>query len=438
MVFVTFKKYRLLIFFCLIALIFRLLISPLATHGDLTTQSEWGAQMYTKGTTKGLYEWNQWISGYWPNHPPLISLVYLWAHQFHSFLMMCFSNIGNFIALHRLAPTKFIWFFNFIKWFGEAKFENTYFLKGVVLCIKFPMILADIVLALIIYFLCKKQSVNWKKYVLAFLFLPFSWYLSALWGQSDQLSTIFLVISFLLLNNSQKSWISPLLFALSVNLKPTGLILTPLYFWIWIKNKNSFLKLFFGTILAIFFTLYIVSLFTDKAPLGYLLGELYTRVFLTLKPIVTVDSPNFWRLFIIGKNTSITDASLMHTLTLLGYLAFIPISFLSFLVVKRRKIDSILASISISSFGAWLFLTSMHERYLFAGVFSLLLLSIYRSKYFSYFIVLSITYLISMYLAFPLGPAFILKFFQFISWPLALFNLLFFLFLTKKLFRDFR
>lgn len=436
MLFTFLKKNRLFIFFCLIALIFRLAISPLATNGDLTTMSEWGNWMYSHGP-KGLYDWNRWTSGWWPNHPPLISLVYMWAWQFHSFLMKCFSGLGNFIALNRLAPTKFIWFFNFIKWFGEARIDNiSFFLKGVILCIKFPMILADIILANIIYIFCKNKSINWKKYVLTFLFLPFSWYLSAIWGQSDQLSFVFLVLSFILLNSPKKSWLSPLLFAISVNLKPTGLILTPLYFWVWFKEKQPIKNLLFGGITAILFTLYIVSLFTSKPVIPYIFNELYTRIFLILKPIITVDSLNFWRLFILGKETAITNEIVLQRITVLGYMVYFLVSIVSFLVVKYKKIESIFASLFISAFGGWLFLANMHERYLFMGIMSLLFLSIYKPKYFRFFLILSTIYFVSMYLPFQAISLPFIRNFPIFSWLLALTNLILYIKITKKIFDE--
>jgi Gpi18-like mannosyltransferase len=394
-----FKKYRLLISFLLIAFVFRLAISSLLTHGDLTTQAEWGGWMYKNGP-KGLYDWNQWISGYWPNHPPLISLVYLWAYQFHSFLMMCFSSLGNFIALNRLAPTKFLWFFAFTKWFGEARYENTFFLKGIVLSIKFPMIIADLIIALIVYYLCKKNSVDWKKYVFAILFLPFTWYLSALWGQSDQLSFIFLIISFILLNFSG-SWLSPLLFAIAVNLKPTGLILIPLYLWIWYRQRQPLKKLIFGGVLAYLFSIYIVSLFATKAPLDYLIHEIYTRVFLTIKPLIHVNSFNLW--YLVNNKWGIPASTnyIFFNATTWGYIFYFFISLVSFSVIRFKKLESIFASLFISGFGGWLFMANMHERYVYAGLLSLLFLSIYKSKYFKYFIFLSTIFFINIFWAFP-------------------------------------
>jgi len=431
------KKHRLIIFLGLMAFLFRLVISPLATHGDLTTQAEWGAWMYANGT-RGLYDWNQWISGYWPNHPPLISLVYLWAYQFHSFLMMCFSNIGNFIALNRLAPTKFIWFFNFVRWFGEARYENTYFLKGIVLSIKFMMMVADMVLAGIVYYWCRAKRVDWKKYVVAMLFLPFSWYLSAIWGQSDQLSFIFLVLSFVLLNSSKKSWLSPLLFAIAVNLKPTGLILVPLYLWIWYKQRHSIYKLFLGGGLAYVFTIYIVSLFTAKPPLAYLLGEMTTRIFMTIKPLLHTNSFNFW--YLVDNNRGILAETkyLFLSATSWGYLFYFFVSLVSFSVVRYKKLESILASVFVSGFGGWLFMANMHERYVYAGLVSLLFLSIYKSKYYKYFVFLSTIFFVNIFWAFPVKTSpFIENAIGFYR-LLSLGNIVIYIILVRMILKDFR
>lgn len=155
---------------------------------------------------------------------------------------------------------------------------------------------------------------------------------------------------------------------------------------------------------AIIFTLFIVSLFTTKSPLSYLCHELFNRVFLTLKPIITSDSLTFWRLFIFKKDTILSDPLLIRNLTILGYLVYLVVSIISFSVVKKINLESIFAALFISSFGGWLFLTSMHERYLFTGIISLLFLSIYKAKYFLYFVILSTIYLIGMYLAFPGTP----------------------------------
>jgi len=185
-------------FLGLVIVVMRVALTFTKAHDDLTIQIEWGKWMYDQNSVRGLYNNNIW-GGLWPNHPPLISWLYFEAYKIHSLLMWYMSSLGNFIALHRLAPTKFLWFFNFIKWFGGTKLKNTVYPFGVVVVLKQIMVMADFCIAWIIYKICKKNKVNWKKYVLAYLLLPFSWFLSAVWGQSNQLSFLFLIVSFILL-----------------------------------------------------------------------------------------------------------------------------------------------------------------------------------------------------------------------------------------------
>lgn len=391
---IFFKKHQSLLLILFIALAFRLSLIPLTTHGDLFTQSEWGNWLYTHNFNE-FYSWNQWLSE-WPNHPPLISWFYFFVYKTHSFFMMFFSNLGNFIALNRLAPTMFIWFFDFTKWYGSAIFPGTFHLQGITATIKFFMIFSDLAIAVLIYQICKQAKVSWKKYVLAYLFLPFSWYLSALWGQSDPLASVFLIISFILLN-SRYIFFSPLLFALSLNLKPTGLILAPLFLWVFYKQRRYKLQFLLGFIISLIFTLYITSLFTQKPLIEFIRNDLIHRLFSTKTPFTVVSSFNFWFIFHAKSLVSEMTPYLFIPAKIWGYIFFTIITFISFLIVKAKKIDTIFLSIFISSFGAWLFMTNMYERYVFAGLVSLLLFCIYHPKYFKYFLIFSFIFWINLY-----------------------------------------
>jgi len=190
------KKNWLIIFFLVFAVILRIGLSTQKAHSDLETQINWGKQASLLKTLKGYYTWDMWGNGY-PNHPPLISSLYYILYPLHSKIMWFLSSLGNFIALNRLAPTKFLWLFNFSIWFGTDLYGTTAFLSGVFFLMKQFMILADLSISGVIYYLCKKNKTDWKKPVFIYLFLPFSWYLSSSWGQSDQLSFIFLIIKYL-------------------------------------------------------------------------------------------------------------------------------------------------------------------------------------------------------------------------------------------------
>lgn len=386
------------IFLLIFVVLMRWGLSFLPAHSDVRIQTEWGRWMYQNNGPKGLYNWNVW-GCIWPNHPPLISFVYLIAYKTHSFLMLVMSNLGNFIALNRLAPTKFLWFFDFVKWFGSAKYETTDFLLGVIVVIKQIMVLADFLIAGVIYLLCRSKKVDWKKFVLAYLLLPFSWYLSAVWGQSDQISFLFLIISFILLTTKRSIW-APLLYAVAINLKPDCVILTPLFLFVWFKQKQPGRNLIFGGLLAGIFSLWTVSWFTD-GKISDLLFLLAKRL-QTSEGLITLNSFNLWYVFypFPSKIGFETFKFLFLSAKTWGWIFLGIITLFSFKLVKYKKIETIFLSIFTIGFGGWLFMTGMHERYAFFGMVALLFYSIYKKRYWKYFVVLSLIYFLSMFYVF--------------------------------------
>jgi Gpi18-like mannosyltransferase len=393
-----FKNNWKLILFWMVLILMRFGLSFLPAHSDIRIQTEWAKWMYVNGSPKGLYNWNVW-GCIWPNHPPLISWVYFESYKIHSLLMWWMSSLGNFIAMNRLAPTKFIWFFNFIKWFGSAKYETTEYLLGVIVVIKQIMVLADFVVAWIIYKICKINKTDWKKYVLAYLLLPFSWYLSAVWGQSNQLSFIFLIISFVLLTTKRSIW-SPLFYAIAINLKPDCVFLIPLYLFVWLRQKQPWRNLILGGLLAGIFSLWTVTWFTD--------GKLTDLLFLLAKRLntdeglVTLNAFNFWYVFYPFPSKIAFDNWIYLGISakIWGYIFWLIITGLSFRLINNKKPEKIYLSIFMVGFGSWLFMTGMHERYAFYSLVALLFYSLYKKVYFKYFVILSIIFFLSMFYVF--------------------------------------
>ncbi len=379
-------------------ILMRFALSFLPAHSDIRVQTEWGKWMYVNDSPKGLYNWNVWAC-IWPNHPPLISSVYFLAYKTHSFLMMLLSNLGNFIALNRLAPTKFLWLFNFSKWFGTARYENTEYLLGVIIVIKQIMVLADLLVAWVIYKICKLKKVDWKKFVLAYLLLPFSWYLSAVWGQSDQLSFLFLIISFVLLTTKRSIW-APLLYAIAINLKPNCVILAPLFLVVWFKQKQPWRNLILGGLLAGIFSVWTVTWFNAGKIMD--LFFLLAKRLNTSEGLINQNSFNFWYLFFPfpSKVGFETTKYLFLTAKTWGWILLGVVSLLSFRLVKYKKLETVFLSIFTIGFGGWLFMTGMHERYSFFAIVSLLFYSIYKKEYWKYFVILSSIYFLSMFYVF--------------------------------------
>lgn len=395
------KKNWLIIIVLILAIILRLGFAASKANTDLYTQATWGKQANLMGTLKGFYSWDLWDNAY-PNHPPLISSLYYIIYPLHSKLMWFLSSLGNFIALNRLAPTKFLWLFDFSTWFGTALYGTTAFLSGIFFLMKQFMILADISISIVIYYLCKKNKTDWKKPVFIYLFLPFSWYLSSSWGQSDQLSFIFLIISFLLIYSKKYSITSPLLYAIAANLKPNCALFIPLYLYAWYKQKQPTLKLFIGGIIAVLFTLWTVSWFTNDNVL------IYTFTFLPKKlntgdGFINYNAFNFWYIFfpyIPNNNALDHNIYFMLNAKTWGWILTVVTTVLSLKVIKKNRPETLFAAMFIAGFGSWLFMTGMHERYSFLAVMPLLFMAIYSKKYLKFFFLFAIIYSLNLFHAF--------------------------------------
>jgi len=395
-----FKKNWLILMVLLIAVVLRIKLSSMVAHEDLITQTGWGKQISLKGTLKDYYEWKVW-GGTSPNHPPLISWLYWMIYPIHSSVMHFLSNLGNFIALNRLVPTKFLWLFDFAKWFGLDQYGTTSILSGVILILKQFMIVADLLIGGIIYYICKKNNINWKKWVLLYLFLPFSWFLSSAWGQSDQLSFLFLIIAFLGLASKKYAIMSPLFYAIAANLKPNCILLLPIFLYSWYKQKHSGWKLIIGGLLALIFSFWTVSWVTDQNVFNYTFTVLINKLS-TGEGLISYNAFNFWYIFYPFSLPYVHDDIVWGVLSAKnwGLLMVFVTTILSLKVIKNKKIENIFAAMFVAGFGSWLFMTGMHERYSFLAIVPLFLYSIFKKKYLKYFLILSTIFTLNLFIAY--------------------------------------
>jgi Gpi18-like mannosyltransferase len=294
-----------------------------------------------------------------------------------------------------------MWLFDFTKWFGMQKYGTTSLLSGIIWLLKQVMILADLAIGGVIYWVCKKAKVNWKGPVLIYLLLPFSWFLSSSWGQSDQLSFLFLIIAFIFLTSKKYSGISPLIYVIAANLKPNCVLLLPIFLYAWYKQKQSFWKLFFGGIVAIVFTFWTVSWFTDQNVITYTVTVLAKRLS-TGEGLINFNAFNFWYIFYPFSRPRVLDTSMYLFLSAKnwGWVMVLITTVLSLKVIRNKKLENIFAAMFIAGFGSWLFMTGMHERYSFLAIVPLLLISIYQKKYLKYFLILSTIFTLNLIIAY--------------------------------------
>jgi len=379
----------------LVAFLFRLFLTPQTHHVDIFSNSHWGEWIAANGS-KGFYEARDWVYS-WPTQPPLMSLIYGFDHKLYEFFLETLRDSANIIVKYHLAPGHMIWWFNFVIWFDNPLTSEIWFPVGYLSTIKLLPILADLGIAAFIFFLARKIKV--KKPILwpfLYLFSPFSWYLSALWGQYDQVGFFFLLLAFYLLSK-RKLILSPFLLSLSIGIKPTSLIFIPLYLFLYFKNKPNIREFFLGILLVGIVQYLSTKAFTDQNIITYTRETLIPIIFYKSDFRISTNSFNFWHIFTRDKIFGHNEVLFLLPTRIWGLLIFGVLNIIAISKIKVKKFKTVVFGMFIIGFGGWLYLTNMLERYAFAGVVSGLLLSIYFPKLLKYWFILSIIYWINLF-----------------------------------------
>lgn len=372
----------------LVAIIARICLTPLAFHGDIITQAGWGKWIFDHGI-RGFYENNIWIYG-WPNQPPIISWLYGMGFKIYDWLYTGFIVGGSFIANHHLGAGHLRWFYSFVEWWGNAKYIDTPFKIGELISMKIWSIGGDAILAYMIYKITKS-----KLAATVFLISPFTWYESAIWGQHDQLGLIFLLLSFWLVGKEKYIWLSPIMMAISILIKPTAFIFGPLLAWMAIRDKRTIGQMIIGGIMALLGYFLLVWLISPVNFWQFNLN-LQRQMFAKGEMWTWVNTFNFWRIT-TGHLTDYRETLLWISLKNWGYILFGVINLLAFKINQKRDWNGTLKAIFIVGFGGWMFMVTMHERYLFSAIAVGLILAFKNKKLFKHWVVLSLIFWISLY-----------------------------------------
>lgn len=379
----------------LLALALRFFLTPKGVHVDLISIAGWGQWIFENGPL-GFYSNSTWTYS-WPTQPPLVSLFYAFSFFIYSQLVWLTAQSGVFIATFHLIPTKMIWWFDFIKWFESASYPDTYFKYGLIITIKSFAILADLGIGIVIFLLAKrKDPARAKLYLLLFLFLPFSWYLSALWGQYDQLGFFLVLLSFILIP-TRLFIFTPILFVLSVGIKPTSLIFTPLFTWLFFRAEKKVEEKIIGAVLATAIFYFSTVPFSDKNIYEFVRHDLISKIFGKSEFRVGSSAMNFWRMLIGGQALNQDYQFLLIPAKIWGYSAFFMANVIAFKLSAKKNLEGMFGGMFVVGMASWLFMTNMMERYAFAGIASGLLLVIYKREMFKYWLPLAILFSLNLY-----------------------------------------
>ncbi len=381
-----------------ISLALRLAVINSGFHVDILSNAGWGEWIFKNGP-KGFYDNSIWVYS-WPTQPPLVNLLYAFSFDLFEWLKTLFVNISTFIAIHRLAPTYFIWWFDFTRWFGMEKFTSfwtgaTGFNTGALISLKLLSVFADLIIGITLYLLAGKKRLTGLLLAGLYLLSPFSWYIGSVWGQTDQVSFVPLFASFLAIIMGQIVF-APLLFFVSFGIKPTVLIFVPLFSWFYFIYKPKLYEILMGFIFVLTLCYVLIFSFTDKNI--FIFGEeLFEKVFLKSEFRVSTNAFNFWHILIGNRALNQEALFLFVPAKIWGYIVFFFLNLLAFRFTKEKTLKGLFIALFIVGAGGWLFLTNMLGRYFFAGVVFGLISTIYYPKLLPYWLGVSLIFFLNLY-----------------------------------------
>jgi Gpi18-like mannosyltransferase len=242
---------------------------------------------------------------------------------------------------------------------------------ALILILKLPAIITDIVTGYLIYRFSRKYLPQNTSLFLAglYIFNPVTIFDSAMWGQVDSFLTLFILIGLFFIDSGRLPWAS-VFFVLAILTKPQGVFVLPVLIWELFKRKK--IKDFIGSGLAGLFAFGLVIL-----PFSTVHGPAWIaqQFIKTAKqfPYATVNAFNFFALF--GGNLKYDSGKfLLLNYYIWGFIFVLGLlglgTFLYWRSRSKKNSQNGLAWMTalLLLVGFFVMATRMHERYLFAAL----------------------------------------------------------------------
>ena len=362
-------------------LLLRLLLLPFSnSHPDVGNHLDWGNRFWQYGPSQ-FYQSDTW-SVSWPNQPfvtiylfALLSALNTWLQATIWWLNITFPFFPSFLV-PLLQSGLHVWL------------------------VKLPSIITDLLSAAIIFKLLSRYGRLALVAAAIYLFNPVTIYNSTIWGQTDSLISFFSLLSLFLLFR-QRYFSAVLIFLFSLTIKVSLIIYSPLLL-AYIRSQRQLLTAAKAA-LVFFVALIILSSpfhqFTQIFP--WLSSHFLHYVVGRQGNMLSGNAFNLWY-FVSGADYSVPDTLTFLGLTLktYGYLLF----FGSLLIIIRRLLaiptfPSLVFALFLTGLSSFLFLTNMHERYLYPPLTLFTLLFAYFPHLFTLtrYYIFSLVHLLNLY-----------------------------------------
>ncbi|MFA5750598.1 MAG: hypothetical protein WC895_05310, partial [Candidatus Shapirobacteria bacterium] len=216
-----------------------------------------------------------------------------------------------------------------------------------------------------------------------FLFNPVLIYNSTIWGQTDSLINL-LAVSGIYLTFKKRYFGGIFLFLLGFIFKLSLIIYIPIFGLLLLKRLKDWKKFIIPVVafIVFIFCLAIPFAFGDKNPFEWLWYMYTNRILVRQGSMLNGNAFNLWFL-LFGLDFSKSEFTQFNGLTYQFWSRLLFIIFLIPVCVKFIKskltLSSLFTALFLTAFGSFIFLTNMHERYLYP-IFPLLTVLIFISK----------------------------------------------------------
>lgn len=338
----------------LAALLLRLGVLFIGYHGDLNNNISWGTLAVERGLN-GFYESGDLprVAGGevgWPysapNQPPLTLLLFTATR-------LVWQGVENTIWwLNNNFPV----FPSGTIWFWEQ--------KGMILSVKVPAIIADLVIGYLLF-----RFFGSRKKALAisalWLFNPIVWYNSSVWGQTDSVVNLLGLVGILALLEKRLVHFT-VWFMLSLLFKGSLAIFAPLLFYIALRQRHV-LSEWVKAGAAMLVAIVVISIwFHPQLDLLVWLANLYNSKILPGEiGYLTANAFNFWWLVDPGR---VLDLTLYFGLPARAWGVIALAAGMSLVILWLKKEITpkrVFFALSIVALVSFLFMTRIHERYLY-------------------------------------------------------------------------
>ncbi|QQS44083.1 hypothetical protein IPM65_00555 [Candidatus Roizmanbacteria bacterium] len=347
-------------------------------HNDSYLHRDWGRVAFLFGPSETYQKEHISNVGIVNNLPPGATYLFGGMYYFH----VQASKVVNIILQREPGQ---------VLWMNDGTFANMF--------LRLPAVFADLVIGVVIYLMvAKEKKENSLLAASLYVFNPASIYNSAVWGQIDTVPLMFFMAALLVLTQ-KKYFLSMLFVVASLFIKLSLLPLIPMY-GLLLLIRVPFQKIVLYSLIILGVVLVAILPISSQSHIWLL--EFLSKNSTNVLDNITANAYNFWWLVIAPKllvpAVTVGEKFLFLTLSQWGYLLYtifmIPLAWLIWMKRHSKELSAefLTGIFSVVAIIYFLFLPSMHERYLIT-LFPLMAAYVgFKKEYLKLFLLLSVVY----------------------------------------------